>query len=204
MRIAASEARSFTRKPRSQLIDVTLDRACYAEMTAAREILLRILYRVVSVKEDTTNLLTAVRMLRMGSAALDFDRFKRMALPFAALKPEFFAPAFDTEAGSSDARETILYERLSATPYIKLKSSLLPAPDALPTLTEAELVCENYYLDYVRQTKRLLYGAEVIGAYITAREYEVKNLRIIAAGKLAGLPPETIKKGCAQLCIKSV
>lgn len=177
-----------------QLIDVTLDRACYRDMSALATFFGCLFFsRLVSVKEDTTNLLTAVRMLRMGGAHINFDYFIRMALPFAELRAEFFEPAFNTEGGSAAAREEYLLTSLRRTPCSRLGDAILSVPGR-PSLTYAEKQCDDFYLAAVKEAKGVLYGPEAVGAYLTAREYEIRNIRIIAAGKLSGLPPETIKE----------
>lgn len=188
----AAELYSKTGDP--QLIDITLDAACYADMTAlAAGFGCEYLMRLAAIKVDVTNFLTAVRMLRMKGAHINFEYFKRMALPFAELGTDFFEPAFNPESGSPEAREELLTARLRRTQYSALAEMLLSAPGR-PTLTFAEKQCDDFYLNAVKEAKGVLYGPEPVGAYIVAREYEVRNLRIIAAGKLSGLPVETIKE----------
>ena len=48
--------------------------------------------------------------------------------------------------------------------------------------------------DPSRSFPALVFGAEIAIGYIVALEYEVKNIRIILAGKDAGLSPEVIRE----------
>ena len=56
------------------------------------------------------------------------------------------------------------------------------------------MAADNLWLDKAKSAKRVTFGAPVLVGYIAALEYEVKNLRIIIAGKDAGLPAQTIKE----------
>jgi V/A-type H+-transporting ATPase subunit C len=46
----------------------------------------------------------------------------------------------------------------------------------------------------VKETKFIPLGLEVMVAFLAAHEYEVKNLRILLAGKEAGIPTQTIRE----------
>lgn len=187
-------AELFSKTGDPQLIDVTLDRACYADMMdLAKTYGCEFFFRLAETKVDITNLLTAIRMLRMKGAHINFGFFNRMSLEKSKLDENFFAPAFDTETDAAEQREEELIMRLRHTPYAPLADMLLSARHR-PSLAFVEKQCDDFYLDIVKSAKNVLYGPEPLGAYIVAREYEVRNLRIVAAGKLSGLRAETIKE----------
>ena len=79
-------------------------------------------------------------------------------------------------------------------PHFMLRSPTCFYPFDTDSLTFVEKQCDDFYLDIVKSAKNVLYGPEPLGAYIVAREYEVRNLRIVVAGKLSGLRAETIKE----------
>lgn len=188
----AAELYSKTGDP--QLIDVTLDAACYKDMTElAKSYGCEYFVQLVQTKTDITNFLTAVRLLRMSGAHINLGYFERMSLPYAKLGLDFFVPAFDFESGSAAEREEALLARLRQTMYFALADKIAAA-QGRPSLTFVEKQCDDLYLDTAKSAKGVLYGPEPPGAYIIAREYEVRNLRIIAAGKLAGLKAETIRE----------
>jgi V/A-type H+-transporting ATPase subunit C len=195
MSAALHEAAEFYAKTGDpQLIDVTLDAACYKDMTELAESYgCEYFVQLVRTKTDVTNFLTAVRLLRMSGAHINLGYFERMSLPYAKLGLDFFAPAFDFESGSASEREAALLARLRHTPYSALYDKITAA-QGRPSLTYVEKQCDDFYLDTSKSARGVLYGPEPLGAYIIAREYEVRNLRIIAAGKLAGLKAETIKE----------
>ncbi|MDO5717787.1 MAG: V-type ATP synthase subunit C [Tissierellia bacterium] len=61
-------------------------------------------------------------------------------------------------------------------------------------LSEFEKSMDNYQLDFMKDTKLVSYGPEVILAYILAKETEIKNIRIILVSKLNKLSPEFIRE----------
>lgn len=61
------------------------------------------------------------------------------------------------------------------------------------TLNVFEQMTENRQMEIIESAKRISYGPEVLFAFMVAKELEIKNLRIILASKLAGLPSESAK-----------
>ena len=62
------------------------------------------------------------------------------------------------------------------------------------SLGDIEKKADNIYLDMAKKAKSVPFGAEVAIGYIFALEYEIKNIRIILAGKEAGLPSDVIRE----------
>ena len=182
---AAAEAYAKTSNP--QLIDVALDRACFFEMTGlSQKYNIPYFSSLVKIKEDTTNILTCIRLMRMKSEAIDFAYFQSMMLPEGDLKADFFRAAFAEENG-----EEYLSQELAKTAYSPLANRLMF--DGL-SLTEIEKACENYYVEAADKAKEMLYGAPVLARYLIIREFEIKNLRIALSGKRAGIAPDMIKE----------
>lgn len=168
-----------------QQIDFLIDRACYLDMTESAESFdYPYLRRFVARKADTANILTCVRLIRMHASA---DSVGKTILPGGEIKKELFKASFSAEGIKE--REMLFYDMLRVTAYGSLKLSITDS------LTAVERTCENAFLSFVNsEAKKKLYGAEVLFAFITARETEAKNLRIVIAGKSASLPAEVIKE----------
>ena len=186
MRSGASEAMSSYAKNRDpQKIDLLMDAACYADMqAAARESGVAFAEKLVRVKIDMTNILTTVRVLRMKSGELG-----RLLLRDALL----VGGEIDTKdlvRWCEDGEET-LWERLYYSTYGKLAEAVGQTDR---TLSAIERCTDDCLMSYVREAKFASYGAEVLIGYLLAREYEVKNLRILLAGRELGLPTETIRE----------
>ena len=88
-----------------------------------------------------------------------------------------------------DAEESSLWERLHYTDYKKFAESV---SSSHPTLTEVERAADNVWLARVRDAKFIPCGPEVLIGYLLAVENDVRNLRIILAGRAAGLSAESI------------
>ena len=65
-------------------------------------------------------------------------------------------------------------------------------PDSGP-LTEFERLCDNAVTGYLASASRVPFGEETVIGYLYAREAEITAVRIIMAGRMAGLDGETIR-----------
>lgn len=65
--------------------------------------------------------------------------------------------------------------------------------DASP-LHVLEKWADDFWMDLAREAKFVPFGAEVLIGYAIALEYEVKNIRILLAGKDAGLASDVIRE----------
>ena len=186
MRMAAEEGISAYAKTKNpQQIDLLLDRACFADMLCAaqksgNEFAIRLVRRQI----DLTNLLICVRILRMqsgeaGKLLLCDAWIDGGFLPYETLQEWFLAG------------EEMLWDRLYYTEYSKLASAVASSDRSL---TAVERCCDNYRMEEIRSAKYVPYGAEVIIAFLLAHEYEVRNLRIVLAGKEAGIAPATLRE----------
>ena len=53
---------------------------------------------------------------------------------------------------------------------------------------------DDFWMELVRDAKFVPFGAEVFIGYAIALEYEIKNIRILLAGKDAGLDSDVIRE----------
>ena len=56
-------------------------------------------------------------------------------------------------------------------------------------------------MDLIKETNSINYGAEVIFAYLIAKEVEIKNLRLVLVGKVNDLPFEFIKERLREVYV---
>lgn len=186
MGVGAAEAMSSYSKNRDpQKIDLIMDAACYADMqAAARESGVAFAVELVRTKTDLTNILTAVRVLRMKSGELGRLLLQQSLLGGGVIDGS------DLLAWYEEGEET-LWERLRFGAYAGLAETVEKTDRSL---TAIERCTEDYLMARIREAKFVPYGADVLIGYLLAREYEVKNLRILLAGKELGLPTETIRE----------
>ncbi len=90
-----------------------------------------------------------------------------------------------------EAGEDRLWDQLYYTEYAKLSIAVVASDRSL---TAVERSCDNYLMETLQGIKYVSFGAEVLIAFLQAHEYEVRNLRIILAGKAAGLSVATIRE----------
>lgn len=187
MRRAASEAmRAYSKTQNPQIIDLTVDRACYEDMLAAAcESGSVFAERLVREKIDLTNLLIAVRILRMQSGENGRQLFEQALLAGGTIPTEEIRALFAQG-------ERTIWNRLYYTAYGKLAEKLASKEER--PLTEVERVIDDYWMAHVAEAKSAPYGLDVLIGFLLAYENESRNLRIVIAGKEAGLSPAIIRE----------
>lgn len=182
---AAGEAMTTYAKHRNpQEIDLALDRACFADMLSAAEASgSELVLQLVRERIDLTNLMITVRVLRMKNGAIG-----RILLDGALVEGGTLTVA-EWEEWFSLGEDT-LWERLRYTQYAAVADAV--RSDA--TLRAVERCADNFFMRSVRGIKFIPYGVEVSVGYLLAVESEVKNLRILLAGKTLGLEADVIRE----------
>ena len=178
----AKDAYDRTGDPRR--IDTVLDNACYADMlAAATETEDATLISWVKAKIDLTNILTTLRILRMGMGGVGEAFLEEALLTGGTLDRAFFTSVYAEG-------ETRFWEALSPTAYYRLAQV---EGDPRP-LSAVEKACDDLYMNLVREGARIPFGAAVAGGYLIGCETSVKNIRIILAAKDAGLDTTVLRE----------
>ena len=186
MREAIPEAiRAFAESGNPQKVDLILDRACYADMLEQSESGgCAFAAELVRSKIDLTNFLICLRLCRMNLQSAGLPLLKEALIPGGTLPAERFCEAY--EGG-----EEKLAEMFSRDPKY---SSLAALAGSNTALSVAEKRVDNFWLAQAKRARYVSFGAEALIGYLVALEYEVKNIRMILAGKDAGLPREVIRE----------
>lgn len=183
MLAAAKEAVSLYAKTKNpQVIDLCMDRACYADMLEASGGA-PFCNELVKTKIDLINLMSLIRVLRMKSGEAGEQLLSDAWLEGGLLSVGFLREQYRLG-------EESLWGALRNSEYAGFAHRL----GVTSTLTAIERSADDYWMDRLKAVKFIPYGAEVITAYLLATEYEVRNLRIILAGKEAGLDAATIRE----------
>ena len=185
MKIAIADAEeAFAETSNPQKVDFIIDKACFADMLASAERSgIELAKRLVRAKIDLCNIMMTLRIMRM-----------KLDKTAAGVLSEVFI------GGGSFELETLLEsleagEESFAYDVVRKKyDSLATAITDGETLGELERRVDDLYFSIARESKYISVGAEIAIGYIVALEYEVKNIRIILAGKDAGLSPEVIRE----------
>lgn len=175
---------AFAQTSNPQKVDLILDRACFADMLeSALSSGVEYSVRLVRAKIDLINILTCIRIINM-KLYLAADPFMREAFIDGGTLPlDFFISGLEYGIVK-------LFEALEYTPY----SAIVREADAESPLYTVERVADNFWLGIAKEAKYIPFGAPVLVGYIIALEYEVKNIRIIMAGKDAGLSSDAIRE----------
>ena len=185
---AVPEAKNvLARTNNPQLSDILLDKAYFAEIReAAESAQCDFLKKYAELLIDSTNLKSAVRVIRMG---------KRNALMDSVL--------IDGGAVAADRIKKVgSKEELSAAfSGSMLENAAALGGDALAggSLTAFERECDNAVSRYLSSARRVSYGPETVVAYLAAVENEMTAARMILTGKLAGIGSQTIRERLRDL-----
>ena len=176
---------SYGRSRDPQTIDLILDQACYRDMNADTAKLKNDFIKgYLALKIDTTNLKS-------------FVRSQEMKKPW-----RFFSGIFLEGGGIGKGVFTENYE-LALEQFAEklwkygLQKTLQEGAAMIKEtgrVTALEKSCDNLLMEYIRGARYICAGPEVLFAFMAAKEGEIKNARIIMAGKHAGLPPDQIRE----------
>ncbi|HCP14882.1 MAG TPA: V-type ATP synthase subunit C [Peptococcaceae bacterium] len=170
---------SRTRDP--QLLDFYLDRAQFAEMLETAEAFgSAFLTGYIKLMIDSVNLRAAVRLRRMGkgSETLRFALLPGGNVSIMNLQHDITPDLIDSVFANSP-----LSAAASAGAAVLRGEGSLAAMD---------LASDDALLHYLKRAKYVAFGAETLIGYLAAQESELTAVRIIIAGRLAGLSAEMI------------
>ena len=166
-----------------QQADFILDRAYFEELTAlAQESGSTFLESYAALLVDVANLRSCVRASRLGRGT---DFLNQVLVPGGTVSVRNLASARGEELSN-----LFRVGRLAAA---AAEGAAKSAPNS-GALTEFERLCDNAVMDYLSDGRRVPFGVEPILGYLYAREAEATTIRIIMAGRMAGLDTETIRE----------
>ena len=167
---AARDALSRSADP--QLADLILDRAYFAEYhAAAAQVGSSFLMGYAALQADSANLRAAVRARRMQKDPAGICRALGQDEPFA---PLFAASALFAAAQAGDESQT-------------------------GSLTAFERLCDDTLTAYFAKARTVVFGEQVVIAYLCALETEIAAARMIVNGLQIGLPADTIRTRLREL-----
>jgi V/A-type H+-transporting ATPase subunit C len=172
------------------VLELALDRY-YSQWAAKRLTSRRANYKlarmILGLQVDSTNLVTAFRLLKADTTEMDV---KRLFLPGGVHVTE---ELFLGLTSLSDVDEVI--EALKGTPYsAQLEKVLIPYMDA-NSISVLERALEDYVM---RKALGSGFGDPlgfgVMVSYLYAKQNEVTNVRIIVKGNAVGMPADRMRK----------
>lgn len=178
----AEEAFAATANP--QKIDFIIDKATFADMLcSAEESGVPFARELATAKIDLVNITITARLIRMRLGAQAGALLDEVYIEGGGLEKEALAEALA-------AGETALADMLEHGSY----SSMAALIGGGASLGAVEKKADDIWIGIASKARYIPFGAEVAIGYMCALEYEVKNIRIILAGKDAGLSADTIRE----------
>jgi V/A-type H+-transporting ATPase subunit C len=172
------------------VLELALDRY-YSQWSAKRLTSRRANYKlarmILGLQVDSTNLVTAFRLLKADTTEMDV---KRLFLPGGIHVTE---EIFLGLTSLSDVDEVI--DALKGTPYSAQLEKVLVAYMDANSIAVLERALEDYVM---RKALGSGFGDPlgfgVMVSYLYAKQNEVTNLRIIVKGNVVGMPPDRMRK----------
>ena len=184
LQLACQQAReilSTTHNP--QQADFVMDRVYFEDMTQlAQQTGSAFLQGYVRISVDVANLRSIVRTLRLGKSA-EF------------LEGVLFSGGNTDRRGiltgvTSGASMEDLFQLLALSEAAHAGNAAMRGE----SLTQFERACDNAIVAYLRTAKYVPFGDAPVVAYLAAKDLEFTAIRIIMAGRLAGLSAEAIEE----------
>lgn len=181
----AAARQAYGRSQNPQMVDIVLDRACFADMlSCAKTCKSEFVVSFIRLQIDLTNLKSFLRLKKM-EASEEFA--SEVFVPGGDIGLLVWEEAF--QAGLQGAAE-----KLKMTELGKLFETCLPVFREPGGIARVELWCDNQLMEYMRGAKYITFGIEPLVAYLYAMENEFKTLKILIAGKLSGMEAGKIKE----------
>lgn len=171
-----------------EVIDFVLDRERYVmifnkireiEIIEEEEPYLR---RFIKINIDLNNIINCIRAKIRGEKKTFTKEF---LIPEGDFKIENLIEVYDSPLSS-------WFEKLRYTDYKNIIELGVNYFQKNNSLMELEKLIDNFILNFSKIGKYITFGIEPIVGFITAKENDIKNIRIILSGKLNNLSPDEI------------
>ena len=186
MKEALTEAAEIFSKGRDpQEIDIILDKACYKDMYRRAELTENdFIIGYVRLLIDIMNVNTFIRLREIGRPV---EFFKKVFLVGGDIEERVFAASY--EEGYQQ-----LADKLAPFGFrdVFAQGALLVQNEGKYTLLEK--LCDDMRMKYIRDARYVSFGIEPVCGFLIAKESEIKNLRMILTGMLAGTAKEVTKE----------
>jgi len=74
-------------------------------------------------------------------------------------------------------------------------------PEFFADVSRLDVLADNIVVEYLRRARMVPIGAEPVIAYVMGREAEVRAVRTVLLGRLAGLPTELVRTRLRNLYV---
>lgn len=170
-------------------IDIVLDKffynKCWEAFSKFKNPFLIRLYRATV---DLSNIKIAIRLKILNESNL---KTQEIFLEHGHLDKEVFVAT--KEASLEDF--VSIFKR---TEYKEIVRDAIKSFEEEATLVRLERLSGDFIMDFLKQAKYLHFGIEPLIGYLLAKENEIRTIKALVSGKLAGLPEDLIKNRICQ------
>ena len=173
-----------------EMIDFVLDKERYimifnkikeVEIIEEEELFLK---RFIKINIDLNNIINCIRSKIRGEKKAFTRAF---LIPEGDFKIENIVEIYDSPLSS-------WFEKLIHTDYKNIVETGVNYFQKNNSVMELEKQRDNFILNFSKIGKYITFGIEPLVGFITAKENDLKNIRIILSGKLNKLSPDEIKE----------
>lgn len=131
-------------------------------------------------------------VLRMKKQDRDLEFVKKALIEDGNIKIQDIVEAYPLDMDA-------IVEKFKASPIGLEAYKALQRFETTNRLSEFEKAMDDYQINFVKGTKYVTFGPEVLLTYLLAREAEIKNIRVILISKLNGLSREFIQERMCEI-----
>lgn len=176
---------SFEQTKDSQIIDIVFDRYMFENIVnVSKDINNAFVTGYIQSLIDLTNIKTILRLKKINK---DKNFLKKVLIDGGVLSLDFCEGLFNDSVDN-------LSNKIFFTNYVNLINEGVNDYKETNSLSSLERKIDDYLMNYIKDAKYISIGVEPVFAYLYAVETEVKNLRLILAGKLNNVDSEIIRE----------
>lgn len=176
---------SFEQTKDSQIIDIVFDKYMFENIVdVSKDINNAFVAGYVQSLIDLTNIKTILRLKKINK---DKNFLKKVLIDGGVLSLDFCEGLFNDSVDN-------LSNKIFFTNYANLINEGVNDYKETNSLSSLERKIDDYLMNYIKDAKYISIGVEPVFAYLYAVETEVKNLRLILAGKLNDVDSEIIRE----------
>lgn len=175
-----------------QDIDIFLDNKCFKKiLEISKNFNLNMIEDYFKSLIDFTNINTFIRCKKQNQVK---EVLEKSLIDGGNIEKEEIMSIFFREI-------EILESKFKSSKISKVLSLIVEEYKNTSSLKNFEKYKDDYLMNIIKDANSINYGAEVIFAYLIAKEMEIKNLRLVLVGKVNDLPCEFIKERFSEVYV---
>lgn len=182
----------FEKTKDPQDIDIFLDNKCFKNiLQISKNFNLNMIEDYFKALIDFININTFIRCKKQNQVK---DILEKSLIDGGNIEKEEIISIFFREI-------EILESKFKSVKISKVLSLIVEEYKNTSSLKNFEKYKDDYLMNIIKDANSINYGAEVIFAYLIAKEMEIKNLRLVLVGKVNDLPCEFIKERFSEVYV---